>query len=119
VDDLRIDGIADERAELGREIRRARGERTEESRQRAEEARREARVRRIQRGGDLREARLVQLEWIAGEPEVGPSLGIGIVRAHDVPQRLIVTLPERIEGLSAGVVVDVAVRQEMDARIRR
>ena len=50
----------------------------------------------------------------------GPSSARGrVVGRRDVPERLVVGLAERVERLAGGVVVDVAVREQVQAREQR
>ena len=85
VDHLRIDRIAEQGAELAREILRTLHDRADEATESPEKARGQVGIRRVQSGRELREADLVQLQRIAGDREVGPLLRRRIVGADDVP----------------------------------
>ena len=76
-------------------------------------------IGRVEGAGQFLESDLIELERQPGIAQIGPLLGVRIVGGHDIPKCLIVGLAERIECLAAGVVIDLAVRQQVQAREQR
>src|SRR5207244_6200992 len=53
----------------------------------------------------------------AGDTEVGPPVARGVEARREVPERLVVRLAERVEGLTGDVVVDVPVGRSEERRV--